>query len=407
MSELLAQAAAALNAPEAIVKRSAEARARAGGLSTDEVLAAWAGGAPIAPAPSATTSAEATPAVATASAATSEPATSAAGAVAAEAPEVSAVEVFGVPAVEASSVAIAEPLVVEMVEVAEPVPLGERMKTAGKIGAWTGSLLGVLGALLASPWLLTAASLGGSEGDFSPSVLVTRSRFVLATSLLSVVFGLIVATLSRTLTGWLRPGAALIGHNGVTWFIGAGTGLVAGLAAGSVLASAFGTPVEGSEGVVELSVLSALVVVLLGGALLGWITSTLVQVVGVPATLTESETDEVDTVRFRLGSAIGIPLAGVIALFVLVVPFALVLIRTDHMASGGAAAIAVLVAASILGIAGLSASRPGMKIRRAEFVVALGGIGIVIVIMVAVFLARSEGGHPEESSPPAEAATSH
>ena len=402
MSELLAQAAAALNAPEAIVKRSAEARARAGGLSTDDVLAAWAGGAPIAPAPSATTSAEATPVAATAAEPTTGLASSAAVAAPAEAPQVSAV-----PAVEASSVAIAEPLVVEMAEVAEPVPLGERIKTAGKIGAWTGSLLGVLGALLASPWLLTAASLGGSEGDFSPSVLVTRSRFVLATSLLSVVFGLIVATLSRTLTGWLRPGAALIGRNGLTWFVGAGTGLVAGLAAGSVLASAFGVPVEGSEGVVELAVLSALVVLLLGGALLGWITAALVQVVGVPASLTESETDEVDAVRFRLGSAIGIPLAGLMALFVLVVPFAFVLIRTDHMASGGAAAIAVLVAASILGIAGLSASRPGMKIRRAEFVVALGGIGIVILIMVAVFLARSEGGHSEESSPPAEAAASH
>ena len=55
----------------------------------------------------------------------------------------------------------------------------------------------------------------------------------------------------RLQTGWLRPGAALIGHNGVTRFIGAGTGLVAGLAAGSVLASAFGGPVEGSEGLVS------------------------------------------------------------------------------------------------------------------------------------------------------------
>jgi hypothetical protein len=260
----------------------------------------------------------------------------------------------------------------------------------------------VLGALVASPWLLTAASLDGSEGDFSPSVLISGSRFVLATALLSVVFGLIVATLSRTLTGLLRPGAALAGHNGVTRLIGAGTGLVLGLAAGSVLASAFGQPVEGTEGLVALPVLSALIVVLIGGAVLGWMTAALVQVVGVPASLFESESHEVAAVRARLGSAIAVPLAGIIALFVLVVPFAFVLIRSNHMASGGAAVLAILVSISILGIAGMAASRPGMKIRRSEFAVALGGIGVVILIIVAVFLARSEVAH-EEEAPPAEA----
>ena len=45
----LAAAAAALNAPEAIVKRSAEARANADGIPVEQVLAAWAGGTPTAP----------------------------------------------------------------------------------------------------------------------------------------------------------------------------------------------------------------------------------------------------------------------------------------------------------------------------------------------------------------------
>ena len=390
MSELLAQAAAALNAPEAIVKRSAEARARAGGVSADEVLAAWAGGG----------------SVATAAPATAPP-TPAAEVAMAETPQSPPPQTAPVQAVEASpasAVAIAEPLVIEEVELHEPVALGQRVRTAGRIGAWTGSLLGLIGALMASTWLLTAASLDGAEGDFSPSVLVTGSRFVLGTALLSVLFGLIVATLSRTLTGWLRPGATLAGHHGVTRLIGAGTGLVLGLAAGSVLTSAFGVPVEGTEGVIALPVLSALIVVLLGGAGLGWITAALVQVVGVPASLFESESREVDAVRARLGSAIAIPLAGIIALFVLVVPFAYVLIESNHMASGGASLLAIIVSASILGIAGVSASRPGMKIRTGEFVVALGGIGVVILIIVAVFLARSDGGH-EEEEPPAESAS--
>ena len=48
----LAAAAAAMGVPEALVKRSAEARARATGASVDEILSAWAGGSP-APAPTA------------------------------------------------------------------------------------------------------------------------------------------------------------------------------------------------------------------------------------------------------------------------------------------------------------------------------------------------------------------
>jgi mono/diheme cytochrome c family protein len=42
----LAAAAAAMGVPEALVKRSAEARAKATGASVDDILAAWAGGAP-------------------------------------------------------------------------------------------------------------------------------------------------------------------------------------------------------------------------------------------------------------------------------------------------------------------------------------------------------------------------
>jgi len=51
MSELSAAAAAALGIPEAIVMRSAAARAAETGMSVDEVLAAWAGGEAVAGAP--------------------------------------------------------------------------------------------------------------------------------------------------------------------------------------------------------------------------------------------------------------------------------------------------------------------------------------------------------------------
>jgi hypothetical protein len=54
MSDFLAAAAQALNAPEVLVKRSAEARAKATGTPVDDILAAWAGGQTVAAAPPAT-----------------------------------------------------------------------------------------------------------------------------------------------------------------------------------------------------------------------------------------------------------------------------------------------------------------------------------------------------------------
>ena len=50
-SDLLAAAAEALSAPAALVERSAQARAAADGVSVDEVLAGWTGGAPPATSP--------------------------------------------------------------------------------------------------------------------------------------------------------------------------------------------------------------------------------------------------------------------------------------------------------------------------------------------------------------------
>ncbi|HEU5112238.1 MAG TPA: hypothetical protein VFU96_02905, partial [Acidimicrobiia bacterium] len=59
MSELSAAAATALGIPEAIVQRSAAARAEETGMSVDDVLAAWAGGGDIPPPPAAPAETEA------------------------------------------------------------------------------------------------------------------------------------------------------------------------------------------------------------------------------------------------------------------------------------------------------------------------------------------------------------
>lgn len=390
MSDLLTAAAQALSAPEAIVKRSAEARAKANGVSLDDILVAWAGGGSVAAAPSAQAAPPAAPPAQAPK--TQVPGTQTDAPVEPGEPVAAPVES---PTATPTPVAAA---ITQPVEAVEPVPLRERVRLAGRVGAWTGAALGVLGTLVASPWLLPNASLSGAEGDFTPSVLVPTQRFGMATALMSILFGLIVAALSRTLTGWLQPGAALVGRHRTTGFIGAALGLVLGLASGSVLTSAFGEPAEGAEGVVNLPILSAVIGVLIGGAVLGWVTAALVQLVGVPAALAATESEEVSAVRARLGGAIAVPLAGLLALVLLVIPYAIVLIRSDEMTSGGAAVLAVITAGGILAISGLSASRPGMTIRRGDFLVALGGIGVVVLIIFAVLLARSGGAEAEDGA---------
>jgi hypothetical protein len=58
VSDLLTAAASALNVPEPLVERSAAARATANGTSVDDVLSAWAGGAPAGPSAPAPAAAE-------------------------------------------------------------------------------------------------------------------------------------------------------------------------------------------------------------------------------------------------------------------------------------------------------------------------------------------------------------
>ncbi|HKZ18801.1 MAG TPA: hypothetical protein VJQ57_01685 [Acidimicrobiia bacterium] len=364
----LSAAASALGAPESIVKRSAEARAKASGVSVDEILAAWAGGVAVttAPLPTPSTAVEEVEVIET------EPSPS-------PSPPPPPSPVFAPPV----------PLIIEAEE--EPVearPLRERISVAGRVGFWSGVLLGVLGLLAASPWTLPNASVIGEEGDFSPALILERGRLVLVTALFSVLFGAIVASLSRTLAGWVQVGGRLSGHGRTSALIGAVLGGVLGLGAGAALAS-FGLPVENTPELIELPVVAAILVVMIGGGVLGWSVAAVVQVLGVPAGVGDEESEEMTRVQSRLTGAIAVPLAGILALGLLVLPLAVVLIRSNHLASGGAAILAIIAAGSILAIASLSASRPGMRISRGEFLLALGGIGIVVMIVFAVMLARN------------------
>jgi hypothetical protein len=389
MSDQLSAASQAMKVPEPLVERSARARAEATGASYEEILAAWAGGEAVAdapppsePAPEAADDTEPEP--------TPDAAPEEAEPVAPQAPAQPAVAAFQAPVEELDD----EPV--------EPLPLPRRVRSAGRIGAWTGAGLGLVGFVVASTWLHPAASVAGEEGAFSPAVEVMSSRMVLGAALMSIVFGIVVAALSRAGAAWVDPGARLDGRAGVTVLLGAVVGLVLGVAAGAVMVSAFSVPVEGAEGMVVMQVVPALAVVLAGGALLGFLTAALVQVLGVPVGIDDESAEEIHEVRTRLSAALSIPVAAVVLLALFVIPLGITFVRSNELASGGAAALAVLASAGILGFATLSASRPTMRISFGEFLVAAAGIATVVLIIFAVFSSRAE---PEEHAEEGETGT--
>lgn len=395
MTDLLAAAARALAAPETIVKRSAEARAKATGASLDDVLAAWAGGGTVAvsaPAASAPAAAVAAPAPV---AATSPPAAAAvlspsAAAVPVEEP----VAAPAMPPAAAPGVVALEPPVEQPVEAA---PLGARLRLAGRIGATAGLFAGLLVIVFAAQWLAPRATLLGEEGALRPAVEVVPGWVVLGSGLLAAALGVAVAGLTRSATGWGGRGMRLTGSWWATSAVGALTGLAIGVLTGAVVTGA-GSPVEGVEGVTVVPVLAGTIWNVAGYVLAGWLIGLAVQAVGVPEGVAAAEAAEAGTVRRRLATAFSTPLIGAVSILFLVLPIAVVFIEFPQWAP----LLALFVAGSILGFAGLSASRPGVRISRGEFAVAAAGIGVVVAIVVAV-LATQGGGHGDDTPEEGEA----
>ncbi len=379
MSELLETAAAALGMPTDLVQRSAAARATENGTTVDDVLTAWAGGAPIAVA---VPSAEAQP---------SEPV------VEAPVPEAppAAVVVLDPPVIEVPAAIEEVPVEAEPEERLEPVSMGRRIKTAVRVGAWTGAALGLVGFLVAGAfWADTTTA----SPDTGPIVQVDPTGVLIGAALVSILFGAIVAGLSRTAAASTDPAMQLSESKGSTAWIGAAMGLILGIVAGVLLTAGFGTEIEGGEGLIQLPVLPTLTVMLVGGAILGAVTSLVPQLFGTPVAVADDDEEEVTEVKKRLGQAVSIPMSAAVILLLLVLPFAYILIQSNELTSGGAAIIAVLVASGILGFATLAGSKPEMRITGGDLLVAVAGIGTVLLILLAVLLINSGEG-PEEGAP--------
>jgi MFS family permease len=280
----------------------------------------------------------------------------------------------------------------------EPVYVKDRIRTAARVGTWTGAVLGLVAFVIAASSWSETASVSGAD-QLSPILISDSRNLLIGVALVSVVFGAVVASLARAAASWANPSMQLSSSKASTAWIGGSLGLVLGVVAGAVLGSGFGTPIEGSEGLVQLPVISTLLVMVIGGALLGSLTTLATQFFAVPVAVADEDRAEISAVKRRLGGAIGIPLAGLVMLLLLVLPFAITLIESNHLTSGGAAIIAILAAGGVLAFASLAGTKPNMRISFGEFLVALAGIGAIILLVFAIL--NNTGGseeNPESSA---------
>ena len=387
MSEYLEAVARALNAPEAIVQRSAAARAQASGTTVDEVLMAWAGGGSVAPAP------DSRPAAASAPepepAAPPEQAAPSAPEATPPAPSVAPLPAL-VPEPRRAAAIVEE-------EDLEAAPVSERLRWAAGVGGFAGAALGIVAAVAVTPLVVDRVTLVGEPGAFRPAIEVTALPVVVVGAVVSLLFGALVGLAVRIVPAWFRPEMRIEGRSGVAALVGAITGLLVGVVGAALLLNLAGQPSEADETVIQIGVRSGLLLVLFGGAVLGMITAAVVQVLAVPVGLDAASADESSAVRRRLSTGVGVPLAAFAVLALVVVSLGS-LFLAYHVA---APLLAIVISGGILAFAGLTASRPNSRLSLGELLAAAAGILAVVVLIVVV--AGALGGGEEGGEEPAEA----
>jgi hypothetical protein len=379
MSDLVAAVAAKLaGAPEELVVRSAQARARAQGVTVDEVLAAWAGEGALEAAPAAAEAPAPAPEEAPAPAAepVPEPAAVAPEPVAAPTPE---------PAAVPSAVAVAA-APVEEPEIVEPGDLMDRIKVSARMGAVLGGVFGLLAVAISAPVVLNRlATVGDPAG---PAVEVTRLAGVLTAGVASAVFGAVIALLVRAGGAFRSAGFALRGRALATGIGGAMVGFVLGVIGMGILGA---LNEEGLDGTVLLSARSTIVAIVLGGIVFGAITAAAAQAIGQPRALADQE-EASETVRRRISNAVFIPVLVALVIVLFVVPLGVVLVEYASFAP----LIAILVSALILTFSSLMASRPNLRVTRGEVLTAIAGVGVVVLLLALIAAQLGGGGHGEE-----------
>lgn len=367
-------------APDHLVERSAEARAAAQGITVDEVLSAWSGGAVLAPA----APPPASDPVGAVTEAPPAPVPAPADPIPHEVPQ---------PALAPVAVAVVEVVEdEEEIEPVDPAPLADRVRLGAKVGAGFGAVLGLVSFAAMAPLMLTRLSQTTAAG--APAGEVTWT-YVAATAVVWTVAGAIINVASRgmgrfrspafdTETGWVG-----------SVFSGGFLGLVVGAAFGGVLFATGEASLSGTQ-LLAVSPLS-IMWTWLGWTVLGALIGGLGQAMAQPAALAGTEAEEARAVRKRLTDGLAMPVLATLVIAVIVVAFGSLLLRY----SGFAPLIAILVSVGTIGFAALMSSRPNLRVTKAEFLVAAAGVGVVLTMLALIAAAVSGEGDEGGAGEPA------
>lgn len=378
MSDVSQSIAQSMKVPEELVLRSARARAEASGSSVDDVLSAWSGGgsvssaAPAAAAPIETSA----PAEVVAETSTEVPI--------AETPQ---------PAVTQAAVSV-----VVLEEPEEPIvapPIRDRLLFGAKLGAMAGLMFGIFAALVSTRFALTRIAPAFDGEALRASSLIAPPNVVLYVTILTTLFGGLLAGAASAIPAWFDRDFSIRSRRASLTVVGAAVGAVAGLVGSGVLIGAGSTiepvlpedPVMVAMSPVASSLLLVVIMIIVGVAV-----SAAVQMMALPAGLTEDEEAESDVIKHRLVTSYFMPILVILAIASFVLPFAWLLL-TFH---ASAPLIAIVAAGGVLTFAGLAASKPNGSISAGEFAVAAVGIGVVLLFVALVTNAVS-GGDSEHS----------
>ena len=364
-------------APEHLVERSAEARAQAQGVAVEDILSAWSGGGAIA---------TATATVTERPAAIPEPAVAAP----IPTPEPVPAPPDPVPVMEVLAPATAQ--IVEEEEEAEPVEpatLRERIRLGAGMGAALGAVLGFLALVAEAPLVLGRISQTTLSGG--PAVEVTWTS-VAATGAIWAVIGAIITLAARGGGRFRSPAYDTDTTTFGSVLSGGFVGLILGCGLGGFVFATAEPSLSGTKLVAigPMMIIGVVAASVLLGALVGGIAQAMAQ----PAALAGDAAEDADTVRRRLGDALLFPVAATVLILVIVVSFGSLLLRF----AGFAPLIAILVAIGTLAFASMMASRPNLRVTRNEVLVAMAGVGVVL-LMIAVIAASMASDHGEEEAP--------
>jgi len=254
MSSFSVAAAALLGVPEDLVQRSAEARAAAAGSSTEDILAAWGGGAP-APQAAPAAAPEPTPAATEAAQAQEIPALVAV-----------AEQVFQVPE-----------FIEEELPPVEMAPTMARLSKGRTLGIGFGLAAGLVTGLLGLLILIPSLSIveGVLVGSTAPRKIVFGAAIIMA------IAGRFIAQAATRIPAAINRSYELEDSEREIKLTGLVTGLALGLGLGTLIKKG-GAPDILDPTIQVIPIMRSFVTMLLGAGVIGAIVGTLSQIVALP-----------------------------------------------------------------------------------------------------------------------------